>query len=56
MNGEAISVQLDSSSTSLEVCQAVAKKIGLKDTFGFSIYISFYEKVSLELLTLVVPL
>lgn len=45
MNGETVKVQLDSASTSSEVCQAVANKIGLKDTFGFSVYISFYEKV-----------
>ncbi|XP_032422150.1 unconventional myosin-VIIa-like isoform X2 [Xiphophorus hellerii] len=45
MNGETVKVQLDSASTSSEVCQAVANKIGLKDTFGFSVYISFYEKM-----------
>uniref|UniRef100_A0A3B3UW20 Unconventional myosin-VIIa-like n=1 Tax=Poecilia latipinna TaxID=48699 RepID=A0A3B3UW20_9TELE len=45
MNGETIKVQLDSASTSSEVCQAVANKLGLKDTFGFSVYISFYEKM-----------
>ncbi|XP_054889758.1 unconventional myosin-VIIa-like isoform X2 [Poeciliopsis prolifica] len=45
MSGETVKVQLDSASTSAEVCQAVANKIGLKDTFGFSVYISFYEKM-----------
>ncbi|MED6273572.1 hypothetical protein CHARACLAT_007774 [Characodon lateralis] len=45
MNGETVTVQLDSASTSFEVCQGVANKIGLKDTFGFSLYISFYEKM-----------
>uniref|UniRef100_A0A3Q2DEB6 Myosin VIIBb n=1 Tax=Cyprinodon variegatus TaxID=28743 RepID=A0A3Q2DEB6_CYPVA len=45
MNGEKIAVQLDSATTTSEVCQAVAKKIGLKDTFGFAVYISFYEKM-----------
>ncbi|MEQ2171734.1 hypothetical protein GOODEAATRI_013808 [Goodea atripinnis] len=45
MNGETVTLPLDSASTSFEVCQAVANKIGLKDTFGFSLYISFYEKM-----------
>nr|XP_015812974.2 unconventional myosin-VIIa [Nothobranchius furzeri] len=44
-NGESVGVQLDSASTSAEVCQAVADKIGLRETYGFSLYISFYEKL-----------
>ncbi|KAL6104146.1 uncharacterized protein ACO6RY_13928 [Pungitius sinensis] len=40
-----ISLQVDSASTSAEVCQAVADQIGLRDTYGFSLYISFYEKM-----------
>ncbi|XP_028284277.1 unconventional myosin-VIIa-like isoform X2 [Parambassis ranga] len=44
MDGRTISLHLESASTSAEVCQAVADKIGLKDTFGFSLYISFYDK------------
>ncbi|KAM8850065.1 unconventional myosin-VIIa-like [Spinachia spinachia] len=40
-----ISLQLDSASTSAEVCQAVADQIGLRDTYGFSLYINFYEKM-----------
>ena len=40
-----ISLQLDSASTSAEVCQSVAHLIGLKDTYGFSLYISLFDKV-----------
>uniref|UniRef100_A0A3Q1GIG5 Unconventional myosin-VIIb-like n=1 Tax=Acanthochromis polyacanthus TaxID=80966 RepID=A0A3Q1GIG5_9TELE len=45
MDGHSIDLPLDSASTSFEVCQAVAKQIGLKDTYGFSLYISLYEKM-----------
>ncbi|XP_040028053.2 unconventional myosin-VIIa [Gasterosteus aculeatus] len=41
----AIRLQVDSASTSAEVCQAVADQIGLRDTYGFSLYISFNEKM-----------
>lgn len=43
-----ISVHLDSASTSAEVCQDVANDIGLKDTYGFSLYISLHEKVGVS--------
>lgn len=45
MDDRKISLELDSASTSAEVCQSVANLIGLKDTHGFSLYISLYEKV-----------
>ncbi|XP_039672113.1 unconventional myosin-VIIb-like [Perca fluviatilis] len=45
LDGRNISVQLDSASTSAEVCQAVADKIDLRDIYGFSLYISLYEKM-----------
>ncbi|XP_013858260.1 unconventional myosin-VIIa [Austrofundulus limnaeus] len=45
MNNNSVSVHLDSVSTSADICQAVADKIGLKDTYGFSLYINFHEKV-----------
>ncbi|KAL0966745.1 hypothetical protein UPYG_G00299630 [Umbra pygmaea] len=44
MNGSSVSLPLDSASTSAELCQALAKKVNMKDTYGFSIYIGFYEK------------
>ncbi|XP_035276926.1 unconventional myosin-VIIb-like [Anguilla anguilla] len=45
IDGNNISVRLDSASTSREVCKFIARKINLQDTFGFSLYIALYEKV-----------
>lgn len=45
-DGRRVGLELESASTSAEVCQAVADDIGLKDTYGFSLYISFHDKVS----------
>ncbi|XP_040911103.1 unconventional myosin-VIIa-like [Toxotes jaculatrix] len=45
MDDRTISVHLESASTSAEVCQAVADKTNLKDTYGFSLYISLYDKM-----------
>lgn len=45
-DGRSISLPLDSASTSAEVCQAVADRVNLRDTFGFSLYITFQDKVS----------
>uniref|UniRef100_A0AAQ5X725 Myosin VIIBb n=1 Tax=Amphiprion ocellaris TaxID=80972 RepID=A0AAQ5X725_AMPOC len=47
MDGRSVDLPLESASTSAEVCQAVADQLGLKDTYGFSLYISLYEKVSM---------
>ncbi|CAJ1071655.1 unconventional myosin-VIIa-like [Xyrichtys novacula] len=44
-DGRFIGVSLDSASTSAEVCQAVADKIDLRDTYGFSLYISMFDKM-----------
>lgn len=49
MDGRSISLQLDAASTSAEVCQAVADRINLQDTFGFSLYINFQNKVRFDL-------
>lgn len=46
MDDRTISLNIDSASTSAEVCQALATKIDLRDTYGFSLYISLYDKVS----------
>ncbi|XP_071399121.1 unconventional myosin-VIIb-like [Centroberyx affinis] len=45
MDGRSVSLPMDSACSSAEVCQAVAKKIQLKDTEGFSLYVGFYDKV-----------
>uniref|UniRef100_A0A8D0HH36 Myosin VIIBb n=1 Tax=Sphenodon punctatus TaxID=8508 RepID=A0A8D0HH36_SPHPU len=45
MNGESITVPADSASTAKEICEIVANKMNLKDTFGFSLYIAVYDKV-----------
>ncbi|XP_062337712.1 unconventional myosin-VIIb [Osmerus eperlanus] len=45
MDGSTISLTVDSACTSAELCQQVAKKINLKDTYGFSIYIDIYDKL-----------
>uniref|UniRef100_A0A803TJP1 Myosin VIIB n=1 Tax=Anolis carolinensis TaxID=28377 RepID=A0A803TJP1_ANOCA len=46
MNGNSITVLADSASTAKEICQMVADKMQLKDTFGFSLYIALYDKYS----------
>lgn len=38
-------VQSDSATTSEEVCQQIAESVGLTDIFGFSLYITLYDKV-----------
>ncbi|XP_042316884.1 unconventional myosin-VIIb [Sceloporus undulatus] len=44
MNGSSITVSADSASTAKEICQLVADKMKLKDTFGFSLYIALYDE------------
>lgn len=38
-------VQSDSATTSEEICQQIADDIGLTDVFGFSLYITIFDKV-----------
>ncbi|ESN91554.1 hypothetical protein HELRODRAFT_189721 [Helobdella robusta] len=46
IDGRMIKVAVDSSCTSLEVCTEIARQINLEDSFGFSLFISIYERVS----------
>lgn len=45
LDGRSINLPVDSASTSREICQLLANKVKLTDTFGFSIYVALYEKV-----------
>uniref|UniRef100_A0A672G4R0 Si:ch73-194h10.2 n=1 Tax=Salarias fasciatus TaxID=181472 RepID=A0A672G4R0_SALFA len=45
LDGRSINLPVDSASTSREICQLVANKIKLQDTFGFSVYVALYDKV-----------
>ena len=45
MDGLTQTVAVDAQSTSKEVCEKVARAIGLRDRFGFSLYISMQNKV-----------
>ncbi|KAG7527129.1 unconventional myosin-VIIa-like [Solea senegalensis] len=45
MDDRTVALHLDSASTSAEVCQAVADKTDLTDTYGFSLYISFCDQM-----------
>ncbi|KAF6720455.1 Unconventional myosin-VIIa [Oryzias melastigma] len=44
-DGRSVNMEIESASTSAEVCQSLAEEIGLKDTFGFSLYISLFDKM-----------
>lgn len=47
-DGRVLTLPIDSSSTSSELCSFIAEKIDLKDVFGFSLYISYCDKVQAE--------
>uniref|UniRef100_A0A3B3RFJ9 Myosin VIIBb n=1 Tax=Paramormyrops kingsleyae TaxID=1676925 RepID=A0A3B3RFJ9_9TELE len=44
MDGQNIKLTIDSATNSAEVCERIAQKVKLKDTFGFSLYVSLHEK------------
>ncbi|XP_063298509.1 unconventional myosin-VIIb [Pelobates fuscus] len=45
MTGQSLNIQSDSATSAREVCKSIAQKLQLRDTFGFSVYISIYDKV-----------
>ena len=46
MDGNTKTLLADSATTSKELCLQLAEKTSLKDQFGFSVYISLYDKVN----------
>ncbi|XP_059488702.1 myosin-VIIa-like isoform X2 [Neocloeon triangulifer] len=46
MDGSQITLRTDSATTASELVDSVANKIGLKDRFGFSLFIALFDKVS----------
>lgn len=45
MDGNTKTLLADSATTAKELCDVLAEKTGLKDMFGFSLFISLYDKV-----------
>lgn len=48
VDGKVIEIEVDSLCTSQDLCGEVARKIDLLDAFGFSLYVSSYEKVGCD--------
>ena len=48
MDGNTKTLLADSATTAKELCDQLAEKIGLKDKFGFSLYIAIFDKVATD--------
>ena len=46
MDGNTKTLLADSATTAGELCEQLTKKIELGDTFGYSLYIALFDKVS----------
>lgn len=45
MDGTMLTVSADSATTSREICDELADNISLKESFGFSLFIAYFDKV-----------
>lgn len=45
MDGGTKALLADSATTAKELCSQLAQRIGMKDPFGFSLYIALFDKV-----------